>query len=192
MLFSDKAAQQPRYIEIREMVNIKPKRVKRNKSKKHSINLNEKKNDGLEYQKNNSFNTSILGSILSFWEQQYFPTRWSQMYNQYTVYAKRMVQINEEFIVRSQRIAQLCIELSENSQRINELFKESIKLTEVIYKDWLNAFYPFLNVNRNKSLAMQKKEKATEKTISRDEGVNLTKDEQKTINNMFKESLTFD
>jgi hypothetical protein len=180
------------------VVDIKPKGVKQNRSRKHSSNLNEKKKGSLEYQKNDdNVNTSILESIMSFWEQQFFPIKWSEMYNQYAVYAKQMVQINEEFITRSQKIAQLCIELSENAQRINELFKESIKLTEGFYKNWLNAYYPFLNINKNEAplsgaIEKKEKEKANEKTVSRKVDANLTKDEQKTINNMFKESLTFD
>jgi hypothetical protein len=40
--------------------------------------------------------------------------------------------------------------------------------------------------------ATEKNEKAKGKTTTSMEDVNLTKDEQKSINNMFRESLTFD
>jgi hypothetical protein len=39
---------------------------------------------------------------------------------------------------------------------------------------------------------MEKNEKVKEKITSRKEDPNLTKEEQKSINNIFKESLTFD
>ena len=161
-----------------------------------SNNRDQKKSGGLEYRKNNDTTTSSLASVLSFWQQQYAKTlRWNETYNEYVIYAKRMAQINEEFVTRSQRMAQLYIELSENAQRINELFKESIEITEAAYSNWLKACYSFWNGNRNKSLipsVMQKNEKAKEKITSKKEDANLTKEEQKSINNMFKESLTFD
>ena len=106
-----------------------------------------------------------------------------------------MAQINEEFVKRSQRMAQIYVELSENAQRINELFKESIELTEVAYKNWLNACYSFINGNKMRwplPSAIEKDEKAKGKATTSTEDANLTKDEQKSINSMFRESLTFD
>ena len=158
-----------------------------------SNNRDQKERRDLQYRKSNDATTSSLASILSFWQQQYFPMRWNETYNEYVIYAKRMAQINEEFVTRSQRMTQLYIELSENAQRINELFKESIEITEAAYSNWLKACYSFWN--GNKSLlpsVMQKNENAKEKITSIKEEANLTKEEQKGINNMFKESLTFD
>ena len=160
-----------------------------------SNNRDQKESRDLKYRKNNDATTSSLASILSFWQQQYFPMRWNETYNEYVIYTKRMAQINEEFVTRSQRMTQLYIELSENAQRINELFKESIEITEAAYSNWLKACYSFWNGNRNKlqlPSVMEKNEKAKEKITSRKEDANLTKEEQKSINNIFKESLTFD
>ena len=177
-------------------MKTKRKRGRRNGSMNNSTNPDEKKKEVLDDKKNKNVNSSPFASILSFWQQQYFPTRWNELYNEYIMYAKKMAQINEEFVTRSQRMAQIYVELSENAQRINELFKESIELTEVAYRNWLNACYSFLNGNKIRSplpAAIEKKEKAKgkTKTTSMDDA-NLTKDEQKSINNMFRESLTFD
>jgi hypothetical protein len=176
-------------------VKNKPKRGRRDRSKNNSTNPDENKNEVLDDKKNKNVNSSAFASILSFWQQQYFPTRWNELYNEYIIYAKKMAQINEEFVTRSQRMAQIYVELSENAQRINELFKESIELTEVAYRNWLNACYSFLNWNKMRSplpAAIEKNEKAKGKTTTSIEDANLTKDEQKSINNMFRESLTFD
>ena len=176
-------------------MKIKTKRGRRNRSKNNSTNPDEKKNEVLDDKKNKNVNPSSFASILSFWQQQYFPTRWNELYNEYIIYAKKMAQINEEFVTRSQRMAQIYVELSENAQRINELFKESIELTEVAYRNWLNACYSFLNGNKMRSplpAAIEKNEKAKGKATTSMEDANLTKDEQKSINNMFRDSLTFD
>jgi hypothetical protein len=176
-------------------VKIKTKRGRRNRSKNNSTNPQEKMNEVLDDKRNKNVNSSAFASILSFWQQQYFPTRWNEMYNEYIIYAKKMAQINEEFVTRSQRMAQIYVELSENAQRINELFKESIELTEVAYRNWLNACYSFLNGNKMRSplpAAIEKNEKANGKATTGTEDANLTKDEQKSINNMFRDSLTFD
>ncbi|HEY3526091.1 MAG TPA: hypothetical protein VGK47_07835 [Nitrososphaeraceae archaeon] len=176
-------------------MKIKTKRGRRNRSMNNSTNPDEKKNDVLDDKKNKNVDSSAFASILSFWQQQYFPTRWNEMYNEYIIYAKKMAQINEEFVTRSQRMAQIYVELSENAQRINELFKESIELTEVAYRNWLNACYSFLNGNKMRSplsAAIEKNEKAMGKATTSTEDANLTKDEQKSINNMFRDSLTFD
>ena len=177
-------------------MKIKTKRGRRNRSKNNSTNPDEKKNEVLDDKKNKNVNSSAFASILSFWQQQYFPTRWNELYNDYIIYAKKMAQINEEFVTRSQRMAQIYVELSENAQRINELFKESIELTEVAYRNWLNACYSFLNGNKMRwplPAAIEKNEKAKGKaTTTSMEDANLTKDEQKSINNMFRDSLTFD
>ena len=82
---------------------------RRNGSNNGSNNRDQKKSGGLEYRKNSDTATSSLASIFSFWQQQYFPMRWNETYNEYVIYAKRMAQINEEFITRSQRMTQLYI-----------------------------------------------------------------------------------
>ena len=176
-------------------MKIRPKRGRRNRSKNNSTNPQEKTNEVLDDKQNKNVNSSAFASILSFWQQQYFPTRWNELYNDYIIYAKKMAQINEEFVKRSQRMAQIYVELSENAQRINELFKESIELTEVAYRNWLNACYSFLNGNKIRSqlpAAIEKKEEAKGKTTTSMDDANLSKEEQKSINNMFRESLTFD
>ena len=177
-------------------MKVKTERGRQNRSKNNSTNPDEKKNEVLDDKKNKNVNSSAFASIMSFWQRQYFPTRWNEMYNEYIIYAKKMAQINEEFVTRSQRMAQIYVELSENAQRMNELFKESIELTEVAYRNWLNACYSFLNGNKMRSplpAVIEKNEKANGKaTTSTEEDANLTKDEQKSINNMFRDSLTFD
>ena len=93
------------YEKRRKVVKNKRRIGRRNGSN----NRDQKKSGGLEYRKNSDTATSSLASIFSFWQQQYFPMRWNETYNEYVIYAKRMAQINEEFITRSQRMTQLYI-----------------------------------------------------------------------------------
>lgn len=142
-----------------------------------------------EYGKEDYFSTSSIAPILSFWQQQIFPMKWSEFYKEYLEYAKRMARINEELIKRSLKMTQLCIELSENVQHLNELYMESIELAEAAYKAWLklNFFW-----NRNEASTPTKKEGYSEKMAAKNRNTNLTNEEQKSINSMFKDSLTFD
>lgn len=134
--------------------------------------------------------SSSIAPILSFW-QQIFPMKWSQFYKEYLAYAKRMTRINEEIIERSLKMTQLCVELSENAQHLNELYMESIEIAEATYKAWLNVTFNFWNRNET-SNSIKKNEAYSEKITAKNNNTNLTNEEQKSINSMFKDSLTFD
>ena len=144
-----------------------------------------------EYKKLDYISTSSITPFLSFWQQQIFPMKWSEFYKEYLAYAKRMAQINEEIIERSLKMTQLCIELSENAQHLNELYMESIEIAEATYKAWLNVTFNFWNRNEA-STSIKKNEAYSEKMAAKNNNTNLTSEEQKSINSMFKDSLTFD
>lgn len=168
------------------------RRERRHSSSNDGNNRDEAKNKGLDNHKDNDNPIPSLASILSFWQQQYSPMKWSEMYNEYVTYAKRMAQINDEFIKRSHRMTELYMELSENAQWMSELYKESIGITETAYKNWLNNYYSFWRKNHLSSPTLEQQGEDKEKTIKRNERDNLTNEEQKSIKNMFKDSLTFD
>lgn len=171
----------------------KRKRGKRNnRGIDRDENIDGENNSMLEYRKNDSTPTSWVASILSFWQQQLLSMKWSEMYNEYVTYAKRMAQINEEFVKRSQRMTHLYIELSYDAQRMNELYKESIEITEAAYKNWLSACCSFWNKNELSPATVKEGKKDAQRTAIRNEEANLSNEEQKSINNMFKDSLTFD
>jgi hypothetical protein len=146
---------------------------------------------GLDNHKENDNPLSSLSSILSFWQQQYSPMKWSEMYNEYVTYAKRMAQINDEFVKRSRRMTELYMELSEHSKRMSEMYKESIGITETAYK-WLNNYFPFWRKDHSSSPTLDQQREDKEKTTRENERSDLTKEEQKNIKNIFKDSLTFD
>ena len=143
-----------------------------------------------EYRKEEHFSTSSIAPILSFW-QQIFPTKWGEFYKEYLAYAKRMARINEGLIKRSLKMTQLCIELSENAQHLSELYIESIEIAEAAYKSWLNVNYDIWNRNEA-SISTKKNEAYSEKMAAINRNTHLTNEEQKSINSMFKDSLTFD
>lgn len=143
-----------------------------------------------EYRKLNYNSTSSIAPILSFW-QQIFPVKWSEYYKEYLAYAKRMARINEEIIERSLKMTQLCIELSENAQHLNELYMKSIKIVEATYKTWLNVTFNFWDSNEA-STSIKKNETYSGKMAAKNNNTILTNEEQKSINSMFKDSLTFD
>jgi hypothetical protein len=144
-----------------------------------------------EYRKEDYFSTLSIASILSFWQSQVFPMKWSEFYKEYLAYAKRMARITEELTKRSLKMTQLCIELSENAQHLNELYIESMEIAEAVYKSWPNVNYDFWN--RNETSNQTKKNAVySEKMIAKNMNPNLTNEEQKSINSMFKDSLTFD
>jgi hypothetical protein len=143
-----------------------------------------------EYRKLDYYSTPSIAPILSFL-QQIFPMKWSEFYKEYLAYAKRMARINDEIIERSLKMTQLCIELSENAQHLNELYMESIEIAEATYKAWLNVTFIFWNRNEA-STSIKKNEAYSEKMAAKNNNTNLTNEEQKSINSMFKDSLTFD
>jgi hypothetical protein len=144
-----------------------------------------------EYRKEDNISTSSITPIFSFWQQQVFPMKWSELYKEYLAYAKRMARINEEIIERSLRMTQLYIELSENAQHLNELYMESIEIAESTYKAWLYVTFNFWNRNEA-SNSIKKNEAYSEKMAAKNNNTNLTNEEQKSINSMFRDSLTFD
>ena len=99
------------------------RRERRNSSRDTGDDGDVTKTKSLDNNKENDNPLSSLSSILSFWQQQYSPMKWSEMYNEYVTYAKRMAQINDEFVKRSRRMTELYMELSEHSQRMSELYK---------------------------------------------------------------------
>jgi hypothetical protein len=145
----------------------------------------------LEYRKEDYFLTSSIAHILSFCQQQIFPTKWSEFYKEYLAYAKRMARTNEELIKRSLKMTQLCIELSENAQHLSELYMESFEIAEAAYKSWLNVNLDIWNRNEA-STPTKKNEAYSEKMAAKNRNIRLTNEEQKSINSMFKDSLTFD
>lgn len=144
-----------------------------------------------EYRNEEYFSTLSIAPIVSFWQKQIFPTKWSEFYKEYFAYATRMTRITEELTKRSLKMTQLCIELSENAQHFNELYIESMEITEAAYKSWLNVSYDVWK--RNETRTQTKKNALnSEKMTAKNRNPNLTNEEQKSINSMFKDSLTFD
>jgi hypothetical protein len=144
-----------------------------------------------KHRKEDSFSTSSIAPILSFWQQQIFPSKWSEFNKEYLAYAKRMALINEELIKRLLRMTQLYIELAESAQHLNKLYIESIEIAEAAYKSWLNVNFDFWN-RIEASTSTKKNETYSEKMTAENRNPNLTSEEQESINSMFKDSLTFD
>ena len=172
-------------------------RGRRKKEGRHNSGIdiykatNRKIGKSSEYRKLDYNSTSSIAPILSSWQQQVFPMKWSEFYKEYLAYAKRMARINEEIIERSLKMTQLCIELAENTKHLNELYMESIETAEAMYKVWLNVTFNFWNRNKA-STSIKKNEAYIEKMAAKNNNKNLTSEEQKSINSMFKDSLTFD
>jgi hypothetical protein len=181
-----------------ELVKGSVVRGKRKKEGRHNSGIDNfratdgKISKGPEYRKNDYISTSLISPILSFWQQQLFSMNWSEFFKEYLEYAKRMARMNEELIKRSLRMTQLFIELSDNSQHLNDLYKESIEITEETYKNWLNVNFDFWNKNKISTPTAKKNDTYREKMTAKNRNANLTREEQKSINSMFKDSLTFD
>jgi hypothetical protein len=173
-------------------------RGKRKKEGRHNSGIDNfratdgKISKGSEYRKNDYISTSLVSPILSFWQQQLFSMNWSEFFKEYLESAKQMARINEELIKRSLRMTQLFIELSDNAQQLNDLYKESIEITEEAYKNWLNVNFDFWNKNEISTPTAKKNDIYREKMTAKNRNANLTREEQKSINSMFKDSLTFD
>jgi hypothetical protein len=84
-------------------------------------------------------NANTAKSITNLW-QQYSPTAWSEMYNEYVKYTIRMTEIYQEYAKSSERMTELYKELAINAEKMTELYKESAKNTEKMTKYWLNYF----------------------------------------------------
>ena len=178
------------------MVKESVVRSRRKKARRHNSGIDiykstdRKIGKSSEYRKLNYNSTSSTAPILSFW-LQIFPVKWSEFYKEYLAYANRMARINEEIVERSLKMTQLYIELSENAQHLNELYIESIKIAEATYETWLNVTFNFWNRNEA-STQIKKNETYSRKIVAKNNNTNLTNEEQKSINSMFKDSLTFD
>jgi hypothetical protein len=80
------------------------------------------------------------GSNSNLW-QQYSPLAWSETYNEYINYTRRMTEIYNEYAKSSQRMTQLYKELAGNSEKMTELYKESANSTEKMTKYWLQFLW---------------------------------------------------
>jgi hypothetical protein len=171
---------------LRELVEGSVVRGKRKKEGRQNSGIDKfrttdgKISKGPEYRKDDYISSSLIAPILSFWQQQLFPMKWSEFYKESLEYAKRMPRIYEELTKRSLRMTQLLIELSDNAQHLNELYNESIEVTEAAYKNWLNINFDFWSKNEISA------------STAKNRSAHLTYEEQKSVNSMFKDSLTFD
>jgi hypothetical protein len=95
---------------------------------------NERKEDDKLKNKNETASTSNL------W-QQYSPMAWSEMYNEYINYTRRMTEIYNEYAKSSQRMTELYKELAANAEKMTELYKESANSTEKMTNYWLHFLY---------------------------------------------------
>jgi len=107
------------------------------KNKKVNNNSNEKKEDGKLKKKNDLVNPNENASISNLW-QQYSPMAWSETYNEYINYTRRMTEIYNEYAKSSQKMTQLYKELAANAEKMTELYKESANSTEKMTKYWLH------------------------------------------------------
>ena len=92
-----------------------------------------KKKNGLA-----SFNE--IASNSNLW-QQYSPMAWSETYNEYINYTRRMTEIYNEYAKSSQKMTQLFKELAANAEKMTELYKESANSTEKMTKYWLHLLW---------------------------------------------------
>jgi hypothetical protein len=112
------------------------------KNKKANNNSDEMK-EGDKLKKNDDLvNPNEIASISNLW-QQYIPMAWSEIYNEYINYTRRMTEIYNEYAESSQRMTQLYKELAANAEKMTELYKESANRTEKMTKYWLH----FLRMN---------------------------------------------
>ncbi|HEY9386431.1 MAG TPA: hypothetical protein VIP70_05290 [Nitrososphaeraceae archaeon] len=89
-------------------------------------------------------------------------------------------------------MSELYRELVLNAERINEPYRESVKITEIIGKDWLNKYYSFWNKKLLSSAKEEQEEYSEKTTTTKEENVHFSNEEQKRLKDMFRESLTFD
>lgn len=107
------------------------------KNEKANNNSNEKKEDDRLKMNNDLVNPNEIASISNLW-QQYSPMAWSEIYNEYINYTRRMTEIYNEYAESSQRMTQLYKELAANAEKMTELYKESANRTEKMTKYWLH------------------------------------------------------
>jgi hypothetical protein len=110
------------------------------KNKKANDNSNEKKEDDKLKKQNDLVSPNEIVSNSNLW-QQYFPMAWSEMYNEYINYTRRMTEIYNEYAKSSQRMTQLYKELAANAEKMTKLYKESANSTEKMTKYWLHLLW---------------------------------------------------
>jgi hypothetical protein len=121
------------------------------RSKKIRSTDNEKEGDKME-KKDDLVNQNEIASISNLWKQ-YPPLAWSQAYNEYIDYTRRMTQIYNECAKSSQRMTQLYKELAANAEKMTELYRESANRTGKMTKYWLHFLWmkpQAKNVERNR------------------------------------------
>jgi hypothetical protein len=109
------------------------------KSKKVHNTSNESEGDKVE-KKKDLVNQNEIASIRNLWKQ-YSPLAWSEAYNEYVDYTRRMTEIYNEYAKSSQRMTQLYKELAVNAEKMTELYKESANRTEKMTKYWLHFLW---------------------------------------------------
>jgi hypothetical protein len=108
---------------------------------------NNKKEDDDKLKKKNSKNNDFLAkpnaitSISSNLWQQYSPMAWSEIYNEYVNYTRRMTEIYNEYAKSSQRMTDLYKELAANAEKMTQLYRESANSTERMTKYWLHFLW---------------------------------------------------
>jgi uncharacterized protein YydD (DUF2326 family) len=110
------------------------------KNKKVNNDSNEKKEDAKLKKEIDLVNPNEIESISNLW-QQYSPMAWSETYNQYIKYTRRMTEIYNEYAKSSQRMTELYTELAANAEKMTELYKESANSTEKMTKYWLDFLW---------------------------------------------------
>ena len=90
--------------------------------------------------KNNLADPNENTSISNLW-QQYSPVAWSELYNEYINYTRRMTEIYNEYAKSSQRMTELYKELAANAEKMTELYKESANRTEKMTRYWLQLLW---------------------------------------------------
>jgi esterase/lipase len=118
------------------------------KNEKANNNSNEKKEDDRLKMNNDLVNPNEIASISNLW-QQYSPMAWSEIYNEYINYTRRMTEIYNEYAESSQRMTQLYKELAANAEKMTKLYKESANSTEKMTKYWLH-FLRMKPLSKNK------------------------------------------
>jgi hypothetical protein len=130
------------------------------KNKKASNKSSEKKEDDKLKKKNGLVDPNEIGSIsnnIPLW-QQYSPMAWSETYNEYVNYTRRMTEIYNEYAKSSQRMTQLYKELAANSEKMTELYKESANSTEKMTKYWLHFLW-MKPMSKNKERTQEEDQK---------------------------------
>jgi hypothetical protein len=110
------------------------------KNKKANNNSNNKKQGDKLKKKNDLVNPNEIASISNSW-QRYSPMAWSEIYNEYINYTRRMTEIYNEYAKSSQRMTQLYKDLAANAEKMTELYKESANSTEKMTKYWLHFLW---------------------------------------------------